>query len=72
MVEALAKVKRDLNVPDMLTTTFQGNAQALQDSLKTQPLLILAAVTAIYIILGMLYESSFTRSRSSAPSRRPA
>jgi hydrophobe/amphiphile efflux-1 (HAE1) family protein len=56
-VEAITKVKRDLNVPDTLITTFQGNAQAFQDSLKTQPLLILAAVTAIYIILGMLYES---------------
>jgi hydrophobe/amphiphile efflux-1 (HAE1) family protein len=56
-VEAITKVKRDLNVPDTLITTFQGNAQAFQDSLKTQPLLILAAVVAVYIILGMLYES---------------
>jgi hydrophobe/amphiphile efflux-1 (HAE1) family protein len=56
-VEAITKVKRDLNVPDTLITTFQGNAQAFQDSLKTQPLLILAAVIAVYIILGMLYES---------------
>jgi multidrug efflux pump subunit AcrB len=56
-VEAITKIKRDLNVPDTLITTFQGNAQAFQDSLKTQPLLILAAATAIYIILGMLYES---------------
>jgi hydrophobe/amphiphile efflux-1 (HAE1) family protein len=56
-VETITKIKRDLNVPDTLITTFQGNAQAFQDSLKTQPLLILAAATAIYIILGMLYES---------------
>ncbi len=40
-----------------MITTFQGNAQAFQDSLKTQPLLILAALIAVYIILGMLYES---------------
>jgi multidrug efflux pump subunit AcrB len=38
-------------------TTFQGNAQAFQESLKTQPLLILAAIIAVYIILGILYES---------------
>jgi hydrophobe/amphiphile efflux-1 (HAE1) family protein len=56
-VEAINQVKRDLNVPDTLITTFQGNAQAFQDSLRTQPLLILAALLAIYIILGMLYES---------------
>jgi multidrug efflux pump subunit AcrB len=56
-VEAIAKVKRDINVPDTLITTFQGNAQAFQDSLRTQPLLILAALTAVYIILGVLYES---------------
>jgi multidrug efflux pump subunit AcrB len=56
-VEAIAKVERDINVPDTLITTFQGNAQAFQDSLRTQPLLILAALIAVYIILGVLYES---------------
>jgi hydrophobe/amphiphile efflux-1 (HAE1) family protein len=56
-VEAIDQVKRQLNAPETLLTTFQGNAQAFQDSLKTQPLLILAALVAIYIVLGMLYES---------------
>jgi hydrophobe/amphiphile efflux-1 (HAE1) family protein len=56
-VEAINQVKRQLNVPDTLLTMFQGNAQAFQDSLKTQPLLILAALIAIYIVLGVLYES---------------
>jgi hydrophobe/amphiphile efflux-1 (HAE1) family protein len=56
-VEAITEIKRQLNVPDRLMTTFQGNAQAFQDSLKTQPLLILAALVAIYIILAILYES---------------
>jgi multidrug efflux pump subunit AcrB len=56
-VEAIEEAKRDLNVPPSLITTFQGNAQAFQDSLRTQPLLILAALVAIYIVLGMLYES---------------
>jgi len=50
-VEAITEIKRQMNVPDRLLTTFQGNAQAFQDSLRTQPLLILAALVAIYIIL---------------------
>src|SRR5262249_24468932 len=56
-VEAITKGKQDLNGPDTLITTFQGNAQAFQSSLATQPLLILAALIAIYIVLGILYES---------------
>lgn len=56
-VEAITEIKRQLNVSDRLMTTFQGNAQAFQDSLRTQPLLILAALVAIYIILAILYES---------------
>ena len=56
-VEAITGLKRQLDVPDRLMTTFQGNAQAFQDSLKTQPLLILAALISIYIILAILYES---------------
>jgi hydrophobe/amphiphile efflux-1 (HAE1) family protein len=56
-VEAINELKARLNVPDRLITTFQGNAQAFQDSLKTQPLLILAALIAIYLVLAILYES---------------
>jgi multidrug efflux pump subunit AcrB len=56
-VDAISAAKRDLKVPDTVLATFQGNAQAFQETLKSQPLLILAAVIAIYIILGMLYES---------------
>jgi multidrug efflux pump subunit AcrB len=56
-VDAINQVKRNLNVANTLFTTFQGNAQAFQDSLTTQPMLILAAIIAVYIILGMLYES---------------
>ncbi|WP_163779156.1 efflux RND transporter permease subunit, partial [Proteus mirabilis] len=37
---------------------FQGTAQAFQSSLSTQPWLILAAVIAVYIVLGVLYESA--------------
>ena len=41
-----------------IATSFQGNAQAFQSSLSTTPPLILAALFAVYIILGMLYEST--------------
>ena len=40
-----------------ITGTFQGNAQAYQSSLASEPYLVLAALVVIYIILGVLYES---------------
>ncbi|CAM3802840.1 multidrug efflux RND transporter permease subunit [Roseateles saccharophilus] len=43
--------------PVSLRGSFQGTAQAFQSSLKSQPLLILAAIVTIYLVLGMLYES---------------
>ncbi|MGB8997892.1 MAG: multidrug efflux RND transporter permease subunit [Pseudolabrys sp.] len=55
--EAIDKAKAELNVPATINTTFQGNAQAFQDSLSTVPLLILAALIVVYLILGILYES---------------
>ncbi|HYA74758.1 MAG TPA: efflux RND transporter permease subunit [Roseiarcus sp.] len=54
---AIQNAERDLHLPPALATTFQGNAQAFQDSLTTVPLLILAALVVVYLILGMLYES---------------
>ncbi len=56
-VTAITQASEGLGTPASLTGNFQGSAQAFQDSLKSQPLLILAAIIAIYIILGMLYES---------------
>ncbi len=44
-------------MPATLQGSFQGNAQAFQDSLKDQPMLILAALLSVYVILGVLYES---------------
>ena len=44
-------------MPTSIRGTFQGTAQAFQASLANQPLLILAALLAVYIVLGMLYES---------------
>jgi len=46
-----------LGVPKTVHATFQGTAQAFQDSLKDQPIWILAALAAVYIVLGILYES---------------
>src|ERR1700674_2086991 len=46
-----------MGLPADIHPTFQGNAQAFQSSLSTQPWLILAALVAVYIVLGMLYES---------------
>jgi len=56
-VDAIKTVERELNKPVTLIGTFQGTAQAFQDSLRTQPYLIAAALVAVYLILGMLYES---------------
>jgi HAE1 family hydrophobic/amphiphilic exporter-1 len=54
---AIQAAEAQLQLPRALSTTFQGNAQAFQDSLATVPLLILAALVVVYIILGVLYES---------------
>ncbi|MDR3751759.1 MAG: efflux RND transporter permease subunit [Terracidiphilus sp.] len=56
-VTALEKVQRELGMPSAIHASFQGTAQAFQDSLKNEPYLILAALVAVYIVLGILYES---------------
>jgi multidrug efflux pump subunit AcrB len=56
-VDGITRVSADMHLPATITGTFQGTAQAFQSSLKSQPYLILAALVAVYIILGMLYES---------------
>ena len=56
-VEAIEKEVYDIRMPRSIIGTFQGTAQAFQTSLKSQPYLIAAALVAVYIILGMLYES---------------
>jgi len=56
-VTEIQKVQRELNLPATLSTSFQGTAQAFQQSLKGLGLLLLAAVLVIYLILGILYES---------------
>ncbi len=56
-VQAIEKAKAALGVPATLSGSFQGTARAFGDSLKTQPYLIAAALIAVYIVLGLLYES---------------
>jgi len=56
-VAAIQKLEKETNKPASLSTSFQGNAQAFQSSLKGTPLLIGVALVVIYIILGVLYES---------------
>ncbi len=56
-VTAIEQEVAGLGAPPSLSGSFQGTAQAFQDSLRSQPYLIAAAIIAIYIILGMLYES---------------
>src|SRR5260370_41189433 len=47
----------EIGVPGTVRGSFQGTAQAFQQSMTDQPILILAALAAVYIVLGMLYES---------------
>ena len=56
-VAILERTQRELGMPASITGSFQGAAQAFQSSLSSQPWLILAALVAVYIILGVLYES---------------
>jgi HAE1 family hydrophobic/amphiphilic exporter-1 len=55
--EAVQKAMTELGAPATLNSSFQGTAQAFQQSLGTVPLLILAALVVVYLILGILYES---------------
>jgi HAE1 family hydrophobic/amphiphilic exporter-1 len=55
--DAVQKAMTELGAPATLNSSFQGTAQAFQQSLGTVPLLILAALVVVYLILGILYES---------------
>ncbi len=56
-VEAITQAEKDLNMPKDITTQFQGATLAFQAALGSTLWLILAAVVAMYIVLGVLYES---------------
>jgi HAE1 family hydrophobic/amphiphilic exporter-1 len=55
--DAIAKIVQDANLPASITASFQGGAQVFQDSLRGQGVLVLAAIFAAYVVLGILYES---------------
>ncbi|HEV2574489.1 MAG TPA: efflux RND transporter permease subunit [Beijerinckiaceae bacterium] len=56
-VAAIDEAKARIRMPPTIHGSFQGTASAFQDSLASQPMLILTALIAVYIVLGVLYES---------------
>lgn len=56
-VDAITRTELDMHIPSSIHAGFQGTAQAFQTSLASEPYLILAALLAVYIVLGILYES---------------
>jgi len=56
-VQDIQRTELQIGMPATIHATFQGTAQAFQDSLSSEPILILAALAAVYIVLGILYES---------------
>jgi hydrophobe/amphiphile efflux-1 (HAE1) family protein len=56
-VDAIQQVQDKIGMPATLHASFQGTAHAFQVSLANEPLLVLAALAAVYIVLGILYES---------------
>jgi HAE1 family hydrophobic/amphiphilic exporter-1 len=56
-VDAVQKIEREYGLPAQVASGFQGTAQVFQESLRGQGILILAAVFAAYVVLGILYES---------------
>jgi hydrophobe/amphiphile efflux-1 (HAE1) family protein len=56
-VASIEKAKQQMNFPAGIRGSFSGTAQAFKDAAANQPLLILSAILAVYIVLGILYES---------------
>jgi len=56
-VQAMESATKKIGLPATILGSFQGTAQAFQDSLQGEPILILAALLTVYIVLGVLYES---------------
>jgi len=56
-VEVIREAEHEIGLPASIQASFQGTAQAFQNSLANEPLLILAALVTVYIVLGVLYES---------------
>jgi multidrug efflux pump subunit AcrB len=56
-LDAVQRAETEIGLPAAIHGAFQGTAQAFIDSLKSEPILVLAALLAVYIVLGVLYES---------------
>jgi len=56
-VDQINQIIQSVHLPPSITSTFQGAAQAFQDSLSSEVFLLIAALVAVYIVLGVLYES---------------
>jgi multidrug efflux pump len=56
-VDAINRAELDIHLPPSVHAEFQGTAQAFTSSLSNEPMLVAAALIAVYIVLGMLYES---------------
>ncbi|WP_321897898.1 efflux RND transporter permease subunit [Paraburkholderia heleia] len=56
-VRDVRKAEAAANLPPSITSSFQGAAQAFEDSLSSEGYLLIAALVAVYIVLGVLYES---------------
>ncbi|MGP8246568.1 MAG: multidrug efflux RND transporter permease subunit [Bryobacteraceae bacterium] len=56
-VNAITAASRKVGLPPTIQTMFAGTAQAYQESLGNEPILIAAALTAVYLVLGILYDS---------------
>ena len=55
--KAISKAEKEIGFPASVNTSFQGTAAAFQNSLASEPWLIVAAIVTVYIVLGVLYES---------------
>jgi multidrug efflux pump len=55
--DAIGRAAAAIRMPDDIRGSFQGTAQVFQDSLSSEPVLIITAIIAVYIVLGVLYES---------------
>jgi multidrug efflux pump len=71
-VDRIEQVAKDLGMPSSLTMDFSGSASAFRSALANELVLVLAAIITVYIVLGVLYESSSIPSRSSPPCPRRA
>jgi len=56
-IESITQMEQSAGIPSTIHSSYSGTAQAYQASLATEPLLIITALLAVYIVLGMLYES---------------